>query len=165
MKAAWSALALGCTLLAGASASRVDADRAIETGFVSVLLDQGSQIIQTPAAVAGSEDYWLRQPLNAEGSPGAELERVVWQGPIAAGGTLVIGSGSSRKELEVISVEHVDAPPVTRIEMGTAAGAGLRVQAKDGQDVSAPALWLELTAPVAEHAGQATAAGAPHRTL
>ena len=151
-KSALAALAL--LLLAGASASTVNADLAIERGFATVIA-QGADLPASPAntppvntaanIVAGSEDYWLRAPAGAAGDVSASVERVVWHGPVAAGGTLVIGSGSSRKEFEVISIEPAAEQPATRIDMSMGTPAPLRVQARDGQNISAPALWLELT--------------------
>ena len=151
-KSALAALAL--LLLAGASASTVNADLAIERGFATVIA-QGEDL-PTPLGatapantvaniVSGSEDYWLRAPADANGAVSASVERGVWHGPVAAGGTLVIGSGSSRKELEVISIEPAAEQPATRIDMSMGTPAPLRVQARDGQNISAPALWLELT--------------------
>lgn len=163
-KSAFAMLAL--VLLAGASASTVNADVAIERGFTTVIAQgeggaqgevraQDADLPATSATVApantvvnivsGSEDYWLRAPANANGSVPASIERVVWYGPVAAGGTLVIGSGSTRKELEVISIEPAAHQSATRIDMTMGSPAPLRVQARDGQNITAPALWLELT--------------------
>ena len=150
--------ALSLLLLAGATASVFNADLAIERGFATVIA-QGANL-SAPAAnptanmtptdtaaniVSGSEDYWLRAPADANGTGPTNVERVVWHGPVAAGGTLVIGSGSSRKELEVISIEPAAEQPATRIDMSMGTPAPLRVQARDGQNILAPALWLELT--------------------
>jgi hypothetical protein len=146
----WAALTVA--LLAGASAGSLDADRAIENGFASVIAGETGIARQAANIVAGSEDYWLRQPAGPNGQPATELERVVWHGPVAAGGKLEIGTGASRKQLDVISVEQVERPASTRIDMGTEQSVPLRVQARDGHDVSAPALWLELTAPAAINA-------------
>jgi hypothetical protein len=147
--AVWAALSLA--LVAGVSTSTLDADQTIENGFASVI--SGTTDVARPAAgiVAGSEDYWLRQPVGANGVPATEVERVVWKGPVAAGGKLVIGSGSSAKQLEVISVEQAAGPATTRIDMGTGRNGPLRVQARDGLDRSAPAQWLELTPQDADH--------------
>ena len=119
--------------VAGASSRTFDGDRAIERSFAA-LFPTVTVPVRGSGLVAGSEDFWLRQSVSS-GTPG--LEHVVWRGPVAAGGTLVIGSGSARKELEVISVDDSAA---TKIDMGITASLPLRVQARDGQDVTAPAM-------------------------
>lgn len=145
---------LSAVLLAsGAAAGSLSADRAIERGFASLIVDGSAAAPRvtdraSENLVAGSEDYWLRQPVRSN-SAGRALERVIWRGPVAAGGTLVIGSGASRKELEVIAIEEAAAPTNTRIDMGMTANPPLRVQARDGHNMSAPAMWLELTHNVA----------------
>ncbi len=156
--AVWAALSLA--LMAGVSASALDADQSIENGFASVISGSTTDVSRPAATiVAGSEDYWLRQPVGLNGVPAEQIERVVWQGPVAAGGKLVIGSGSSAKQLEVISVEHAAEPSATRIDMSTGRSGSLRVQARDGQDRSAPAQWLELTPPEATQSGTTALAG------
>lgn len=153
--------ALSLLLIAGASASAVNADLAIEHGFATVIA-QGAVLPAPPTTmapvntvadiVAGSEDYWLRATTDANGKGPASVERVVWHGPVAAGGTLVIGSGATRKELEVISIEPAAVQSATRIDMTMGSPSPLRVQARDGQNNTAPDLWLELTHPVSDAA-------------
>jgi len=131
--------------LSGTSALRLDPEQAIENGFANVIRDSGT----TPGAaiaVAGSEEYWLKQSIASKPAGTADLERVVWNGPVAAGGKLIIGQGSSSKELEVLAVEQGAPGSVTRIDMGNQTTSGsIRVQARDDHDLSAPAMWLELT--------------------
>lgn len=165
MEPVWAVILLA--LATGASASRLDADQAIAHGFATALtlnasletanldrsnVETANEGHAAAPVVAGSEDYWLRQPLGAGSNGTASLERVVWQGPVAAGGTLVIGTGASRKKLDVIAIEPAAEPSVTRIDMGVAAAAPLRVRTRDGQNIAAPDLWLELTHPTADHA-------------
>ena len=134
-------LALGT----GASTTAFNADTAIENGFAVVLASQDSTAGIAATIVAGSEDYWLKQPTGVNGGSPDDVERVLWRGPVAAGGTLVIGDGDTRKELNVISVEPALEPSSTRIDMGNSAAASLRVQARNSLNASEPDMWLELT--------------------
>lgn len=140
---AFTVLAFGM----GTSSLTFDADRTIENGFVTALTIQQTSTSQAANIVAGSEDYWLRQPADANGADAKDVERVLWRGPVAAGGTLVIGDGETRTELDVISVERSAEPGSTRIDMGNTGHGALRVQARDGHNASRPDMWLELTPP------------------
>ena len=142
-RALWSAMALA--LISSTHAGTFNTDPAIATGFASLLSNQSGNTKAAPSFLSGSEDFWLRQSAGSNQHQPALLEHVVWRGPVAAGGTLVIGSGSARKELEVIAIEHAAEATMTRIDMSMAPSASLRVQARDGQNIAAPAVWLELT--------------------
>lgn len=138
---------VGLLLASGACVGTIDTDGAIERGFASVIAQRVDTPRMSQTLIAGTEDYWLRQSTGASTSltGGTELEHVVWQGPVAAGGKLVIGSGSTRKELAVISIEEKAAEQSTRIDMSMPSAEPLRVEARDGQDVTAPSQWFELT--------------------
>lgn len=153
---------LSLVLAAGLSSSYLNADLAIQSGFDSLIAEREGLPHTKASLVAGSEDYWLRQPAGQDGTGTGQLERVVWNGPVAAGGTLVIGSGSSRKEFEVLSVEPSAESTATRIDMSNSAPAPMRVKARDGHDVTAPDLWLELTPPSASTASSAAASAVGH---
>lgn len=144
----WAAFAVPVLVaLTGLSATSLNTDKTIELGFASALADRhGSAITaDVTGAVAGSEDFWLRQPSgNGDGDVAAtDVERVVWRGPVAAGGTFVIGSGTDRKEFEVLAIEPHEVSP-TRIDMTATACNSLRVQARDGAKLGAPAIWFEM---------------------
>lgn len=157
------------TLGMGTSSLTFDADRTIENGFAAALTTRENAASSSSNIVAGSEDYWLRQPVGAVGADDQDVERVLWRGPVAAGGTLVIGDGDTRKEFDVISVEPSSEPAAelgsTRIDMGNATSGALRVQARDGQNASGPAMWLELTPPAAKTSGSTTIAATSGHSL
>ena len=143
--------------LTGMTANSLNTDKSIELGFARALSGSGG-LNTADAAVSGSEDFWLRQPSGKGHVAAADVERVVWRGPVAAGGTFVVGSGSDRKEFEVISIEQHE-PSATRIDMTASASNPMRVQARDGAKSGAPAIWFELLThaetPVADAASSA----------
>jgi hypothetical protein len=142
-RTATTAVALLLTAMTGMSVGLSDPAPLIERGFNTALATSESADAPAAAPVAGSEEFWLGQRYETADLAGGRIEPVAWTAPVATGETIVIGSGKTKRELEVVGVSEVE-PEATRLDVSAGDSRRFVVTCRDRTAADDKLIRLEI---------------------